>query len=268
MNSIEQILGSIVAVSTTGYPLRNSTSLMTVPKTADDFKVGQALGLISGDWIYTCAHIQNTFSMIPGETDMFAAWCVNDPAITRGLFAGYYASTLDFMILSPNGMTVDMTEGGTETGLQMVGDFMEKYSTPILPARIEFPEDLDSTIINGFFIGADGKIIYRTKFKIWRNSANIEFYSDVFVMGGSGSPIFTDNNQFIGVTTVSSSQPDLNGMHHCIGKRIDQCMPKLLHDSIRWDVLNVLPQPDQPTGLDDPWARQKAAIDNVKWRQL
>ena len=260
MNTIEQILGSVVAVSTTGYPKKISTSLMSMPQSADEFKVGETLGLISGQWIYTCAHLQNTFVMMPGHADLFAAWCMNDPEITRGFFAGYYASTLDFMILSPTGMTVDMTEGGTEEGVQMVGEVMEKLGTPIQPTQIEFAEGVGSAKLNGFYIGADGKTIHRVKFKIWNHSATIEFYSDDFLKGGTGSPIFTDENQFIGVTTVSSGHPHLNGLHHRYGKRIDQCMPRLLHHCVEWDHLMIQPQAEQTPDPEDPWVREQAAI--------
>ncbi len=264
MNTIEQILGSVVAVSTTGYPKELSTSLLTMPESANKYKVGEALGLISGQWIYTNAHLQDTFAMLPGHADFFAAWCMNDPAITRGFLAGYYASSLDFMILSPVGMTVDMTEGGTEKGVQMVSEVMEKFSKPIQPTEIEFTDGVDNAKLNGFFIGADGKTIHRVKFKIWKHSADIEFYSNDFRAGGTGSPIFTDQNQFIGVTTVSSRHPQLNGLHHCCGKRIDQCMPRFLHHRVEWDRLMIEPQPVQAPDPDDPWVREQAALDKIE----
>ena len=264
MNTIEQILGSVVAVSTTGYPKKISTSLLTMPKSVDEYKVGEALGLISGQWIYTSAQVQDTFAMLPGQADLFAAWCMNDPEITRGFFVGYYASSLDFMILSPMVMTVDMTEGGTEDGVQMVVEFMEKLDTPIQPTQIEFADSVDSAILNGFFIGADGKTIHRVKFKIWKRSADIEFYSADFLTGGTGSPIFTDENQFIGVTTVSSGLPHLNGLHHCYGKRIDQCMPRFLHHRVEWDRLMIEPQPVQAPDPDDSRVREQAALDKIE----
>ena len=98
MNTIEHILGSVVAVSTTGYPKKFSPSLTMVPRSADEFTVGEALGLISGQWIYTCAHLQDTFSMMPGQADLFAAWCMNDPEITRERGRGYFWLWLLFCI--------------------------------------------------------------------------------------------------------------------------------------------------------------------------
>jgi hypothetical protein len=263
MNTIEHILGSIVAVSTTGYPGKVSTSLSTVPKSAEEFTVGEGLGLISGQWIYTSAHYQDTFAMLPGDADLFAAWCLNDPEVTRGIFAGYYASSLDFMILAPDGMTIEMTDGGTEDGLQMTGEVWDKHGAGIRPTEIDFAEGVGSTKISGYYIGADGKTMHRVKFKIWKHSADIDFYSDDFLIGGTGSPIFTDENQLIGVTTVASSHPDLNGLHHCLGKRIDQCMPKLLHHCVEWDHLMIQPQPEQAPDPDDPWVKQQAA-----WNKL
>ena len=46
MNTIEQILGSVAAVSTTGYPKKISTSLLPMPKYVDNFKVSSSLGAL------------------------------------------------------------------------------------------------------------------------------------------------------------------------------------------------------------------------------
>ena len=264
MNTIEQILGSVVAVSSTGYPVKVCTPIRIVPKSAEEFTVREGLGLISGQWIYTSAHYQGKFAMMPGDADIYAAWCMNDPEIPHGFFAGYYASSLDFMILAPDGMTIEMTDGGTETGLAMTCEVSEKHGAGIRPTEIEFAEGVGSAKINGYYFGADGKTMHRVKFKIWKHSADIDFYSDDFLTGGTGSPIFTDENQFIGVATVSSNHPDLNGLHHCIGKRIDQCMPRFLHHTVEWDHLLIQPQPEQAPDPDDPWVKQQAAIDKLQ----
>ncbi len=39
MNTIEQILGSVAAVSTTGYPKKISTSLLTMPEYVNNRKI-------------------------------------------------------------------------------------------------------------------------------------------------------------------------------------------------------------------------------------
>lgn len=262
MNTLRTILESVVAISTTGYPIPVSQSIVSVPKSADEFTVGEGLGLIGGGWIYTCAHFQRRWSLLPGEVDLYAAWCLNDETMPHGFFASYYASTLDFMMLAPDGMTMQMSEedGPTETGLDLICAFQEKHGPGIRPAEIEFPADVGSAKIRGFFLAADGRSLHRTIFKIWKNSAKIEFYSNDFTKGCSGAPIFTENHQFIGVATVGTTQPDLNGLHHCLGVRIDQCMPRLLTKHIQWDRLVIQPETDQTPDPNDPWEQQTAAI--------
>ncbi len=231
---------------------------------ADEYTIAQGLGLISGGLIYTCAHFRERWSLLPGDADIYAAWCLNDETLPRGLLAGLYASTLDFMILAPDGMTVILSEdGGTETGLALLSEFEEKYNSDILPTEIEFPEATESAKIHGFFFGADGKTRHRTQFKIWKNSYQIEFYSNDFERGCPGGPIFTDQNQFIGVVTVASTHPDLNGLRHCLGVRIDQCMPRLLQSRIQWDSLVIQPETHQAFDPNDPWEQEQAAIDKL-----
>lgn len=255
------IAESVVAICAVGSPRRVSQSVVRMPNSADDLTIAEGLGLISGSWIYTCAHFQDRWSMLPGEVDLYAAWCVNDAAMPSGLFAGYYASSLDFMILAADGMSLITSEdGGTETALDLLEAFAEKHGAGIRPAEIHFPAEMESAKIRGFFFGANGKTRHWTAFRIWQHSAKFEFYSNDFTSGCSGGPIFKENHQFIGVTTVASTHPDLNGLHHCLGVRIDQCMPRLLSSRIPWDQFVILPQ-DQAPDPSDPWVQQQAAID-------
>jgi hypothetical protein len=263
LKTLQTILESVVAISTTGYPIPVSQSIVPMPKSVDEFMVGEGLGLISGGLIYTCTHFQqHRWPLLPGEVAIYAAWCVNDDTMPHGFFAGYYASSLDLMMLAPDGMTVHMSEedGPTETGLDLICAFQEKHGPGIRPAEIQFPADAESAKIRGFFLAADGKTLHRTFFKIWKYSARIEFYSNDFTKGCSGGPIFTDNYQFIGVATVGTTHPDLNGLHHCLGVRIDQCMPRLLTKDIQWAHLVIQPETDRAPDPNDPWEQQTAAI--------
>jgi hypothetical protein len=73
LNTLQTILDSVVAISTTGYPIPVSQSFVSMPKSADEFTLGEGLGLISGGWIYTCAHFQRRWNPLPGEVDIYAA---------------------------------------------------------------------------------------------------------------------------------------------------------------------------------------------------
>ncbi len=256
------IIESVVAIISKSSPSPISQSLVDPPSSADECTVGEVLGLISGGLIFTCAHLQDQWSLLPGEVDLYDVWCMNDPTIPRGLLAGHYASTLGCMILASDSMTVITSEdGGTESGFALLSEFEEKYGSEIRPTEIEFPEETESAKVHGFFFGADGKTRHRTLFKIWKNSYQIEFYSNDFERGCPGGPIFTDQNQFIGVVTVASTHPCLNGLRHCLGVRIDQCMPRLLQSRIQWDRLVIQPETHQAPDPNDPWEQEQAAVD-------
>jgi hypothetical protein len=168
------------------------------------------------------------------------------------------------MILASDSMTVITSEdGGTESGFALLSEFEEKYGSEIRPTEIEFPEETESVKIHGYFFGADGKTRHSAKFKIWNHSANIEFYSNDFERGCPGGPIFTDQNQFIGVVTVASTHPCLNGLRQCLGVRIDQCMPRLLQSRIQWDRLVIQPETPQAPDPNDPWEQEQAAVDRL-----
>lgn len=264
MNTTKPILQSVVAICKARDPIEICPSISLMSNSADEYTLAQGLGLISCGLIYTCAHFRERWSLLPGDADIYAAWCLNDETMPHGLLAGLYASTLDFMILAPDGMTVIMSEeGGTETGLDLLCDFTEKYNSDIRPTEVEFPPEMQSAKIHGYFFGADGKTRHRTKFKIWHHSAKIEFYSNDFEAGCSGGPIFTDQDHFIGVVTVASSHPDLNGLRHCLGVRIDQCMPRLLQSRIQWDRLVIQPEIHQAPDPNDPWELEQAAAQRL-----
>ena len=264
LNSMPPIAESVVAICAAGSPHRVSQSIVRIPTSADECTVGEVLGLISGGLIFSCAHVQDRWSLLPGEVDLYDVWCLNDATIPRGLLAGHYASTLGCMILAPDSMNVITSEdGGTESGFALLSEFEEKYGSDIRPTEIEFPEVTESAQIHGFFFGADGKTRHGTQFKIWKNSYQIEFYSNDFERGCPGGPIFTDQNQFIGVVTVACTHPDLNGLRHCLGVRIDQCMPRLLSRRIQWDSLVIQPETHQAPDPNDPWEQEQAAIDKL-----
>lgn len=259
MNAQSLVENSVVAVTLLGGPTKIGRSLLSLPTAPEGKTTPESLGILCGWWIFTCAHHHDSFAMMPGDADLFSASCLNDPALTHGVFASLFASSMDFQILAPDGMMVQMSEGGgTETSVQMIMEFEEKYGAGLLPTEITFRWNTTCAEISGFFFGPDGKKMHRTRFKIWESSAMIEFFSNDFVNGCSGSPIFSDDNQLIGICTVASTEPWPNGLRHCLGVRIDQCMPQILQKNIRWERL-VLPRgngaTDQPQQEDSPWRK-------------
>jgi hypothetical protein len=245
MNTIELIKNSVVAVSANACPVRLSASIEIHRRSAKERNQGEGLGILCGEWIFTCAHYRDSFATKPGEADLFVAWCANMARIPRGVFASLYASSMDFQVLAPDGMTVETSEaGGTESSLQMIGEFHERFGKGIWPAEVVFEKGAASATLAGFFFGPDGRTIHRAKFKLWPGSGKIEFFSNDFVKGCSGGPIFTNGNQLIGVGTVHSNHPFPNGLRQCWGNRIDQCMPRLLQARIEWGRLLIKPQPE------------------------
>ena len=256
MNTVELIKDSIVAVSSTGYPVKLSASVSVQPKSAEEFTQGEGLGILCGQWVFTCAHYLDSLTTKPGEADLFAAWCVSNPEIPRGIFASLYASSMDFQILAPDGMTVEMSQGGgTEGSLEMIGEFQERHDNGIRPAEVVFEEGATCAKLAGFFFGPDGRTIHRAKFMLRRDSGKIEFFSNDFTKGCSGGPIFTDGSHLIGVGTAHSDHPFPNGLRHCWGNRIDQCMPRLLQNRTEWDRLVIGCRLEETPDPEDPWER-------------
>ncbi|MBW7893751.1 MAG: hypothetical protein H3C27_01455 [Opitutaceae bacterium] len=190
---------------------------------------------------------------MPGEVDLFAAWCLNEAAITQGIFCAAYASSLDYLVLAPDCLSMGMSDGGgTETGLQMIIDLEDKIGAVIQPALVEFTSGCDEAKFSGFFFGADGRTMHRARFRLRRGSPFIEFFSNDFAVGCAGSPIFTTNHQLIGFATVGTEHPCLNGYCHCYGRRLDLGLPKVISDSVDWDRFIVGHDIDEPSS-DDLW---------------
>ena len=190
---------------------------------------------------------------MPGAVDLFAAWCLNEPEITQGVFCASYASLLDYLVLAPDSLSMGMSDGGgTETGLQMIIDLEDKIGAGIRPAAIEFAPGCDEAKFSGFFFGSDGRTMHRARFRLRRGSPFIEFFSNDFAVGCAGSPIFTTSHQLIGFATVGTDHPWPNGYCHCYGRRLDLGLPKVISDSVDWDRFIVGHDVDEPSS-DDPW---------------
>src|SRR5665213_2534527 len=152
---LDQIKASIVAISLRGFPH------------------GEGLGVLCGRWIFTCAHYFDALTMKIGYADWVEVWRVCNGTV--GTFAVLHASTLDFMILAPDGMTLNSSEaGGTETSWDVIHSYAETHSE-LCPAEILFQSDATSADLPGFFFVPDGKTLHRAKFQLSKSSAFITF---------------------------------------------------------------------------------------------
>jgi hypothetical protein len=253
MNTLEIVRSSVVGICSLGKPTELSPSILTMPDASHRFTKPETLGVVCGQQILSCAHIQDTYQTMPGEVDLFAAWCLNEPEITQGVFCAKYASSLDYLVLAPDSLSVGMSEdGGTESGLQMLIELEDKFGAGIQPAVVELAPGCDEAKFSGYFFGADGRTIYPSRFRLHRGSPFIEFFSNDFAVGCAGSPIFTASHQLIGFTTFGTARPGLNGFCHCCGRRLDCGLPKLIMDTLTWDQVRLPTEADgNPT--EDLW---------------
>ncbi len=264
-STFEHARASIVGIVALGGPVKHSTSLWTVPTPDSKPRQPECLGVLASGFIFSCAHIQDSYGMLPTEPNLFEAWCMNEPDIPIGTFQALYASSLDYLVLSPDSFTIEMSDGGgTESGVGLHIDFADKWGNEICPARLEFPSGCDSTKIRGYYFAADGKTPQPAIFRIFRNSHEIDFYSEGMERGGDGSPIFTDEHQLIGFVTVGSTGRDVNGQMHCLGRRIDQGLPPPVERRIKWDTVHVRAQSaEEQADPTDPWKRRELELEKL-----
>lgn len=262
MNIPDLVRASVVGVTALGGPNKTSSSIWTMPIAEDKPAAPECLGVLAGGFIFTCAHIQPTYGMLPGDADLFEAWCLNEPERSAGCFAALYASSLGYLVLAPDTFSLEMSEaGGTESGLRLLMDFREKWGVGLRPAKLEFPEDCDSTKVWGYYFAADGHAFERTKFRLFRGSHKIDFYSDGMRPGTSGSPIFTDDHKLIGFAGASMTSPDVNGLPHCLGYRLDFGLPAVLHSEIEWETVSLSAEsPEAAKDPQDPWNRNDEEV--------
>ena len=229
MNTDEQVCESVVAISTRKFP------------------EGEGLGVLCGQWVFTCAHYFEALVIDLKCVPWLEVWRISDG--TKGTFAMLYASTMDFMILAPDGMTSSSSEaGGTESSWDVIIAAEERCSS-LRPTEVVFQSGATAIMLPGFFFGPNGKTRHKAEFELHKDSAIIGFYSNDAVKGCSGGPMFTEDYQLIGIYTNSSKQPLEGNLRHCIGRRIDLCLPRLLYPQIEWDRLLIHPQPEQ---MPDP----------------
>jgi hypothetical protein len=214
----EQAAQSIVHLGSRGFPL------------------GEALGVLCGKWIFTCAHYFESLRLYFLQDDLIEVWRAADG--TQGNFAVLHASSMDFMILAPDGMIVVSSEddGPTQSSWDVIYSASDA-GLPLKPCEITFLGDADKASVEGFFFGPDGKTIHQTTFELVKHSALITFHSNDAIKGCSGGPLFTSDGKLVGIYTNSSEHLMENGLRHCIGRRIDLCIPRLFQAVISWESI-------------------------------
>lgn len=196
------------------------------------------LGILCGKYIFTCAHSYDYLPVGLHGVCLFDVKRVYVGAVAT--FAMYVATTMDAMILAPDGMNDGLAEddGPTSTALDMYYQFRERH-TPLRPAAVSFRPGHNSAAVDGFFFAPDGKTIHRTQFHMGNNDPVIRLYYDDMPNGCSGGPLFTDDLKLIGIATSQSSGPVKNGLKECVGKRIDLCLPTYVHQEFDWDARSL-----------------------------
>ena len=260
MNVPGFVLAAIVGIRSEGSPHKISPSVLHVPSPAQNAREAECLGIIAGGYIFSCSLIQDAYGMLPGAVDLFTARCMNVPDQQEVMFGALYASNLGYLVLAPNTFSVGMSEaGGTESGAGLLADHREKWGDPVRPGQLIFPSGCEQTKIWGYCLDADGRTPRRAKFRLLRDSHKIDFYSDGVGRGSAGSPIFTDDHRLIGFVTASSATPDLNGLPHCLGCRLDMGLPPLLKQRIPWQSVELRAETaGEMQDPEDPWNRQDA----------
>jgi hypothetical protein len=202
------------------------------------FPHGEALGVLCGEWIFTCAHYLSALPLEFHTQVIIEAWRAADA--TRGDFSVLHASIMDFMILAPDGMIVGSSDGAgpTESSWDVIYAAAEAGFT-LNPCAGACQSDSNVASVDGLVFGQDGKTTHSATFELRRYSALITFDSNDTAPGCSGGPLFTNAGQLIGVFTHTSRVPINRALHHCIGRRIDLCIPLLFSRPIPWEFMLV-----------------------------
>ncbi len=193
------------------------------------------LGLISGQYIFTCAHYTKSLPLGLADTCLFMVRRVSDNVCGR--FAMYLGTTMDFMVLGLNGIHCELEDGPTSDSWPVL-DIGEPETESIRPATIDFG-DKTSGRLPGFCFAPDGKTIYRVDLKVIRDRPEIVFTSKEAGKGCSGGPIFTEDFHLIGIYVASYTATDGPIVNEKIGKRIDMCCPVFLQRQLDWDNVTV-----------------------------
>lgn len=206
------------------------------PNTKPEKPLG--LGILCGEFVFTCAHFYGALPLGYLDLCMFTATRTCDSS--SGRFAMHVATTQDVMVLAPNSITAASGEddGPTSSAWDIIYAYQENHP-PLRPACLSFPPHRPSGVVGGFFFAPDGKTVCRTSFRINDGAPDVRFATKYMKDGCSGGPLVTDDMKIIGVATNHSNILDHEGRNECIGKRIDLCVPMCLHGKLDWETVAI-----------------------------
>ena len=194
------------------------------------------MGYLSDGMIFTCAHVHPHLPVSFIDTDLFDVQRVHGG---KGTFAMLAATSLDVMVLAPDGWRCGLSEGPTSDALGLICEIEGDEAAP-RPAKIDF-QSAESVEVEGYFFFKDGVTLRPAVFELSKDSEVIRFVSVPDTQGCSGGPLFTNSGQLLGVFNATGprlSRP-FTPTHGAFGCRIDVSLPEIVSRRIEWDHLVV-----------------------------
>ena len=216
--TMENILESVVHVHPQGHPEH------------------RALGLICGDFVLTCAHIQPALPVSLLDTVLFEVTRVRGGE--KGTFALYAGSNLDVMALHPNSLTNDFSECDITEGSWELLECVRERGVELRPCNLLFPPGKTEATIRGFFLSPDGTQLNEAAFVARENSPTIVFPTSNMQNGCSGGPIITQSLDLIGSVSYCSDVA-WDGHREGLARRYDLGLPMLMQKQLEWRNLTA-----------------------------
>jgi hypothetical protein len=216
--TMEDILESVVHVHPQGHPEH------------------RALGLICGDFVLTCAHIQPALPVSLLDTVLFEVTRVRGGE--KGIFALYAGSNLDVMALHPNSLTNDFSECDITEGSWELLESMRQRGVELRPSNLNFPPGNTDATIRGFFLSPDGTQLNEAEFLARERSPTLEFPTADMQNGCSGGPIITQSLDLIGSVSFCSDFAQA-GRREGLARRYDLGLPMLMQKQMGWQEISI-----------------------------
>jgi len=196
----------------------------------------KGMGYLADGMIFTCAHVHPHLPVSFVDTDLFD---VERVLGGTGTFAMLAATSLDVMVLAPDGWNCGLSEGPTSDALDLIYSIDEDPFAP-KPAKIDF-QSADEVRIEGYYFFKDGVTLRPVTFALSKDSEVISFVSIPDTDGCSGGPLFTNSGHLIGVFNATGPRltRPFTATQGAFGRRIDVSLPEIFARRIEWDHLAV-----------------------------